>query len=62
VFPQPVGPELAKLTYQPLYGQETSDQVPGNLAVLRDMHLGRLYTSPNKDFVIPLEDGNETKA
>lgn len=39
VFPQSVGPELAKLTYQALYGRAASDQVPGDF-VIRDEYLG----------------------
>lgn len=38
-FPQPAGPELARLTYRAIYGQEVSRRVQGGLEV-RDEYLG----------------------
>ena len=38
-FPQAAGPELARLTYQVIYGQDVRPEVPGDLAV-RDEYLG----------------------
>lgn len=38
-FPQPAGPELARLTYQAVYGRDVRLEVPGDL-VVRDEYLG----------------------
>lgn len=38
-FPQPAGPELARLAYQTIYGQDYSPQDPNDL-VVRDEYLG----------------------
>jgi hypothetical protein len=38
-IPQPAGPELARLTYQKLYGRDVCPEVPGDL-VVRDEYLG----------------------
>lgn len=38
-FPQPAGPELARLTYQAIYGRDISPEVPGDL-VVQDEYLG----------------------
>ena len=39
VFPQPAGPELARLTYQTLYKSNVRQEVVGD-AVVRDEYLG----------------------
>lgn len=39
MFPQPAGPELARLAYQKIYGSDVSLDVPGHL-VVRDEYLG----------------------
>lgn len=38
-FPQPAGPELARLTYQTIYGRHGSAEVPGDL-IVKDEYLG----------------------
>lgn len=38
-FPQPVGPELARLTYQAVYGRDVRPEVPCDL-VVQDEYLG----------------------
>jgi hypothetical protein len=38
-FPQPAGPELARLTYQEIYGRAVCPEDPGDL-VVRDEYLG----------------------
>ena len=38
-FPQPAGPELARLTYGRIYGREVCLETPGDL-VVRDEYLG----------------------
>ncbi|KAJ5230433.1 hypothetical protein N7489_011141 [Penicillium chrysogenum] len=38
-FPQPAGPELARLTYQTIYGRDVCPEVPGDL-VVQDEYLG----------------------
>jgi hypothetical protein len=38
-FPQPAGLELARLTYQKVYGQDICPEVPGDMAV-PDEYLG----------------------
>lgn len=38
-FPQPVAPELARLTYQTVYGRDVCPEVPDNL-IVRDEYLG----------------------
>lgn len=38
-FPQPAGPELARLTCQKIYGRDVCEDVPGDL-VVRDEYLG----------------------
>ena len=42
VFPQPAGPELARLTYQLLYGQDVRQDVDNDLTV-RDEYLGWVH-------------------
>ena len=39
VFPQPAGPELARLAYQKIYGREVRLDVAGD-RVVRDEYLG----------------------
>jgi hypothetical protein len=39
VFPQPAGPELARLAYQKIYGREVRPEVAGDM-VVRDEYLG----------------------
>lgn len=39
VFPQPAGPDLARLAYQTIYGQDVRPDVAGDL-VVRDEYLG----------------------
>lgn len=39
MFPQPAGPELARLTYRTIYGRDSCLEVPGDL-VVRDEYLG----------------------
>lgn len=39
VFPQPAGPELAKLAYQALFGRDVRPEVTNDL-VVRDEYLG----------------------
>jgi hypothetical protein len=39
VFPQPAGPELAKLAYRKIYGREIRPEVVGDM-VVRDEYLG----------------------
>lgn len=39
VFPQPAGPELARLTYQTLYKSDVRQEVVGDV-VVRDEYLG----------------------
>ena len=39
VFPQPAGPELARLAYQTIYGREVRPEVAGDV-VVRDEYLG----------------------
>lgn len=38
-FPQPAGPELARLTYQAMYGRDFRPEIPGDL-VVQDEYLG----------------------
>jgi hypothetical protein len=39
VFPQPAAPELAKLTYRSIYGQDVRPEVIGDV-IVRDEYLG----------------------
>jgi len=45
VFPQPAGLELAKLTYQKLYGQDVRSEIPGDM-IVRDEYLGWVVEEP----------------
>lgn len=45
-FPQPGGPELARLTFDELYGQAVRPPLPGDL-VVRDEYLGWCGDPPN---------------
>jgi hypothetical protein len=38
-FPQPAGPELARLTYQTVYGRDVCPEIQGDL-VVKDEYLG----------------------
>ncbi|RAL08923.1 uncharacterized protein BO97DRAFT_472824 [Aspergillus homomorphus CBS 101889] len=65
-FPQPAGPELARLTYRAVYGQDVSSEVSGDL-VVRDESLGWMpqrrpeeelidYDGVTFDHLVPAED------
>ncbi|GIK05190.1 hypothetical protein Aspvir_009293 [Aspergillus viridinutans] len=66
-FPQPAGPELARLTYQKVYGRDISPEVPGDL-VVRDEYLGWMpekrpqelidYYGVTFDHLVPPDDTN----
>ncbi|EHK26114.1 uncharacterized protein TRIVIDRAFT_218286 [Trichoderma virens Gv29-8] len=69
VFPQPAGPELAKLTYRALYGREVSSQITGDM-VVRDEYLGWVmkdrrplpcidYYGVTFDHHVPVEDDED---
>ncbi|OTA91911.1 hypothetical protein M434DRAFT_75445 [Hypoxylon sp. CO27-5] len=44
-FPHPAGPELAKLTYQKIYGREVRSEIAGDM-VVRDEYLGWVMERP----------------
>lgn len=44
-FPQPAGPELARLTYQEIYGRDVCAEIPSDL-VVRDEYLGWVLGEP----------------
>jgi hypothetical protein len=44
-FPQPAGPELARLAYQQIYMRDVCPEVPGDL-VVRDEYLGWVVKEP----------------
>ncbi|KAL6231090.1 hypothetical protein BDW75DRAFT_53715 [Aspergillus navahoensis] len=66
-FPQPAGPELARLTYQRIYGREVCLETPGDL-VVRDEYLGWIpekhpdqmidYYGVTFDHLVPADDPN----
>lgn len=67
-FPQPGGPELARLTFDELYGQAVRPPLPGDL-VVRDEYLGWCGDPPNPithfdyygitfDHLVPVSDPN----
>lgn len=67
-FPQPGGPELARLTFDELYGQAVRPPLPGDL-VVRDEYLGWCGDPPNPithfdyygitfDHLVPVNDPN----
>ncbi|KAM5450682.1 hypothetical protein MaudCBS49596_004213 [Microsporum audouinii] len=64
IFPQPAGIELAKLTYQKIYGKDISLEIPGDM-VLRDQYLGWVpppscneidYYGVTFDHLVPADD------
>ncbi|KAI1141371.1 hypothetical protein F5Y05DRAFT_259054 [Hypoxylon sp. FL0543] len=65
VFPQPAGPELAKLTYEKIYGQKVRSDVAGDM-VVRDEYLGWVmeerpitridYYGVTFDHLVPADD------
>lgn len=44
-FPQPAGPELARLAYQQLYQRDVNPEIPRDL-VVRDEYLGWVIKNP----------------
>ncbi|KAL4916010.1 hypothetical protein BDW62DRAFT_212304 [Aspergillus aurantiobrunneus] len=48
-FPQPAGPELARLTYQTIYGRDIDPEVSGDL-VVRDEYLGWIIFTEKIDY------------
>ncbi|KAJ5094452.1 hypothetical protein N7456_010313 [Penicillium angulare] len=65
LFPQPAGPELAKLTYKAIYGRDASPDIPGDLLVQNE-HLGWVldkrpervinYYGVTFDHLVPADD------
>lgn len=45
MFPQPAGPELARLAYREIYGQDVRPEVAGDV-VVRDEYLGWVIEKP----------------
>ncbi|KNG86328.1 hypothetical protein ANOM_005222 [Aspergillus nomiae NRRL 13137] len=62
-FPQPAGPELARLTYQQIYERDTCLEVAGDL-MMRDEYLGWVpenvidYYGVTFDHLVPLDEPN----
>ncbi|KAI0829172.1 hypothetical protein F5Y06DRAFT_220966 [Hypoxylon sp. FL0890] len=65
IFPQPAGPELARLAYQKIYGHDVRPDVPGDM-VVRDEYLGWVkeerpitridYYGVTFDHLVPADD------
>ncbi|KAJ5965120.1 uncharacterized protein N7479_004996 [Penicillium vulpinum] len=66
-FPQPASPELARLTYQTIYGRDISLEIPDDLGV-QDVYLGWMpekrpdelidYYGVTFDYLVPANDTN----
>ncbi|KAH6716478.1 hypothetical protein BKA61DRAFT_721123, partial [Leptodontidium sp. MPI-SDFR-AT-0119] len=55
VFPQPAGPQLARLAYQKIYGREVRPDVAGDM-VVRDEHID--YYGVTFDHLVPADNPN----